>query len=912
MKTFAISPESAYISYIDANASLHIVHLETNAMQVPGESAHYSSTSFNHVTGVANKHSCRSASANVSLSWHPDYPILAAPLGRGAVGIFAHPSLDISRGLQSAAKGYSQAAPAEFKEHYLVGDEDSGSSHGSVELNLVAFSPNGRYLASADIAGVVVLWDLNISANSIDAVQPLRKFQFGMSLFDLAWCQRVEDNYLIVSSVDKWCKVDDVVPLNSDQRLPLPVGDNIYPTDASPAAKDSLANASVARKDTNAATVIEAIKAPAEKQYSKLQKNSSSAAADVDDDDEDGLFDDEASVQGVSLEELKKQALEHSSKPRAQADVRVRMGDDLDDDEDDIISNVEELEAAALAKQMLNATNLVIDLQKPFQPAETRWDEKSRRYMVWNHVGSVTNYEEAGGNRIEVRFTNHESGKPEVFSDIVGYTRAALAFEGAFFASDAEEPEAPSAMDDPDVERPKGVGSEVYYRAFPGQKSLAGANESFTYRLTPGEQALVVAAGKGWMATATSKNLLRLFSSSGLQLGVFSLKGPVVTIVGCESHLAVFYHTGSPLNGQPRIAVDVLDIPHDQSAFSLIVNEVMIPLGRNARLVWAGFDRESMLLNILDSDDMLSSLVAAAGWQWVPVLDIASMKKTVDYMYWPVMVKNAQLVYVLLNGETRPSVFPPPIVSVVPFKIPVVMHKDLKDTFNRPQNQMAPQMVWDICKASHWDHLKNIAVSVGNVGLADDLALRLEQQEKEADKLILKMLQEACKYQMTGVAFDLVHRLRTDQALNIAIKVANNFGRTKVAEAIDAIVRQRQELAAAAIGVSVMDQYNDENDVPEIVSHSSKRGSADVNRLPPAVPTFSKPHFFKSAYDDETDGYTQSAPVVPVNPFATKASPSSQGQPKRKNALEGFQEMKGSPSPKKPALAVREQLFRYD
>ena len=99
--------------------------------------------------------------------------------------------------------------------------------------------------------------------------------------------------------------------------------------------------------------------------------------------------------------------------------------------------------------------------------------------------------------------------KNEAFPDRSSFTMAALSYEGAFFASDPDE--------DPSSSTTHANGSTVFYHAFSGQRQMEGVNESFQYVLTDGEAAVAVAAGKGWAAVATTKNLLRVYSSTGEQ-----------------------------------------------------------------------------------------------------------------------------------------------------------------------------------------------------------------------------------------------------------------------------------------------------------------------------------------------------------------------------------------------------------
>jgi len=176
--------------------------------------------------------------------------------------------------------------------------------------------------------------------------------------------------------------------------------------------------------------------------------------------------------------------------------------------------------------------------------------------MVWNSVGSIVSTEYSATNcRIEIRFSNVGGrNKQTAFQDNMGFTMAALSYEGAVFATDPEEEDEEEAAArrakeieetgyaDPTVRRV--TASKVFYYAFPGHIQLGGANENFTVSLTRGEAAVAVACGEGWCAVATSHGFLRVFSSVGLQLALVSLRGPVVTLAGHGAELAVYYHTG--------------------------------------------------------------------------------------------------------------------------------------------------------------------------------------------------------------------------------------------------------------------------------------------------------------------------------------------------------------------------------
>lgn len=59
-----------------------------------------------------------------------------------------------------------------------------------------------------------------------------------------------------------------------------------------------------------------------------------------------------------------------------------------------------------------------------------------------------------------------------------------------------------------------------------------------------GEDIQAVTLGDGWVAVATSKHMVRLFTISGIQKEVFSIAGPVVALSGHTHQLMIVYHKG--------------------------------------------------------------------------------------------------------------------------------------------------------------------------------------------------------------------------------------------------------------------------------------------------------------------------------------------------------------------------------
>lgn len=51
----------------------------------------------------------------------------------------------------------------------------------------------------------------------------------------------------------------------------------------------------------------------------------------------------------------------------------------------------------------------------------------------------------------------------------------------------------------------------------------------------------VVAIGDNWVAIATDKCFIRMYSVGGIQREIISFPGQVITMNGCDSHLGVVY-----------------------------------------------------------------------------------------------------------------------------------------------------------------------------------------------------------------------------------------------------------------------------------------------------------------------------------------------------------------------------------
>jgi len=797
VRTFSLSPDSKHIAIVDIDGGVSVSALGFSR-SVDGTSSLGQQDMVSYMTGLVSKTATRNANdSGCKLAWYPsaEKVLLAVPSLNGSVVILV--------------PGQKNDEERQWDEAFLIATGHA-FNHGDIDLCMAEFSPNGRYLATADLAGTVLVWAFN--AKNPAKSEPLYKLNSEplLSLRDIVWGRRAQDNYLIATTANDWHQFSEVVrggkplpALLDGAALPASSASVSFtqaPTQVASQLDDLNASDYLARTQAeDEAAMLAAVEA-AEAQYARtqeahaaLEKTASPKKAakalkrltkkgntTANDDEDDNLFGDDdiepaatSSSAAAAATSATSASTEVASKPEEEGTINLAaikakaaptaskhlLDDEAEDDDDDDYDNDDAdmiVDDAAPGQMSLQQMLKIAQqgtvattapervLQAPFQPASTKFDEKRRRYLVWNNVGSILLREESVENRVEINFANTAgSNRNEAFADRDGFTMGALSYEGAVFACPPEPAEEPVGTDrDPEF-RKETPGSTIVYHAFAGQKHMMGANESFRWTLSDSEAALAVAVGRGWVAVASSRNLLYIFSSAGMPCATMALAGPVVSLSGSEMQLGVVYHSHAlqadlfEINWQSGCTVrKVTSVPlplpakvEDKPQVG-IVNLLSAAVRKEQALEWLGFDVDNRLLTMLDAQGSVWCLVQCAGWQWVPVLDTHKVRKSTEHTYWPVMVKFGKLVYVLLNGESRPAVYPQPVVATRQLRVPVPCLRDGKDVGDTYKERMH-SILWGGALATHTEAQlseANVASGAGKVTAEDPEVLekRLE------------------------------------------------------------------------------------------------------------------------------------------------------------------------------------------
>ena len=627
----------------------------------------------------------------------------------------------------------------EWVEKTLVADPTQELSHGSNQLALAQFSPNGSHIVTSDVSGVVLVWD----SRTLD---PISKYvtASNTALCDIAWGPKEGDNYLLGTTATSLFRVDNVVPV----------------TAASEEVVSSTVVPDVARALNDTAVVAElpvesgSVSVPG---GSKLKRLTKTAASTANDDDDDVTFDTDGPVwKGdnddaiTSIKEIKRSY--------------TTLGDEMDDDDDDAVSvdmrdsGYDKVDSNAILKiveeKMKSVSNNVAKIHHAFQPSSSEVNTQGGRYLVRNFVGHIISLTNRDGSiRLELDFNAKGKNKKMNMPDHDDFRMGALAHEGAFFATAGER------YTDSDSQEERYRNSIVDYKHFPNHDIY---NRDFTYNLGD-DTAAAIAVGSGWCAVATSKNFLRIFSSTGLQISVTRMLGPVVCMTGYGTHLAVIYNNNPTTNY--NIMVDIFDI---QQGIKNLVVQSPVPMSPATTLKWAGFDIASNNLVLMETTGLVSALMRTRAWEWVPMKDFSrEISETVDI--WPKFVRDLVLDYDKLNGEKHPSIPPRPSgiqKQLRPYALEDNLSKILKDG-----KKVAPAKVlmYEIGKfvnyQSEKEHLLPLCGNDEAVmqSYMPDICTKVSKAMTDMDKAVLSMFQEICKEKIKNDPrlFELADRLVT-------------------------------------------------------------------------------------------------------------------------------------------------------
>ncbi|KAL0969859.1 hypothetical protein UPYG_G00233310 [Umbra pygmaea] len=477
-------------------------------------------------------------------------------------------------------------------------------------INIVAWSPCGKFLAAGCIGGLLIVWDVETKL-----CVERQKHEKGYTVCGLAW--HPSGAQIAYTDTEGCLGLLDGVSSSSSSNTAL------QSTKQAPASYDDLFDDDDDRPMDDGASETHS---PAKNRVA------------VDEDDDDDLMPATGRVRNRSSF-LDENSLDTGS---------LKLGvDKLGDDDDDAGSAIVPLAAPTAPLRPVYEGPMPTPPQKAFQPGSTP-AHLMHRFMMWNSVGIVRGYNDDRDNAIDVEFHDTSVHHTMHLTNSLGHIVADLSHEAVLFACPGTDE----------------LASKLQCHHF----SSWDTNKEWMVDLPSGEDVLAVCLGQGWAAAATSALILRLFSIGGVQKEIFSLSGPVVCMSGHGEQLLIVYHRGTGFDGDQALGVQLLQFGQKRQ----VINGEPLPLSRKAHLSWLGFTAEGTPC-FIDSEGVVRLLNRSLGNTWVPVCNTREHCKGKSDHYWVVAVHEnpQQLRCIPCKGSRYPPTLPRPAVAVLPFKLPL-------------------------------------------------------------------------------------------------------------------------------------------------------------------------------------------------------------------------------------------------
>ncbi|KAG9103977.1 hypothetical protein FRC06_006416 [Ceratobasidium sp. 370] len=420
-------------------------------------------------------------------------------------------------------------------------------------------------------------------------------------------------------------------------------------------------------------------------------------------------------------------------------------------------------------REMVNIT----EAQAPFQPGSTLFRNK-KRYLAYNMMGVIECTNLDAHYVINVEFHDRSSHPNIHFQDLNRFDLASLGEFGVAFACPPDN----------------GNLAIIEYRPY----SEWSPNSQWQFKLPEGEQVIALAAGGtpatrmiqmsggkyegfGMVAAATNKGYIRFISGGGVQEYIMSAAGDVVSMVGGKEWVFVVHREGgTSLDGCQNLRYSLVAV----DGFDL-VQEGRLPVPKWETLQWIGITTEGAPA-MSDSAGVLYVLDRfrrPTQARWIPVLDSATLPRRVgkDESYWPVGLSSSHFHCLILKGQESEPGFPRPLVQDLEIRTPLLIAE-------QESGEQEEQLFRET--------LQLIALQDAQLHEEDE-AEEIIRGKLTIDKLVLQLIQGACKSGHHARAIDLASMLRSTDSLDKAAKIAEFYRLRGLQERFVSLRESREE-----------------------------------------------------------------------------------------------------------------------
>lgn len=257
------------------------------------------------------------------------------------------------------------------------------------------------------------------------------------------------------------------------------------------------------------------------------------------------------------------------------------------------------------------------------------------RLLAWNAAGHVAAYPKQ--LRVEVHPTEE---KPIRVADYDGLQMASISEGGTCMAAGSKSTGGPRLLMRPAERWEKAV---------------------FSASLVGDEAPEAVACGTYFAAVLTSRRMLRLYTFSGMPIGLLSMPGRSVAMAASATLLFVVTRSLLAPTTTASEDDDILDFRVLETKKRVEVAAGRLPLSPAARLRWIGFS-EDLVPMAIDTAGVVRALLGsgAGSWgpqsgcgaEWTPVLSLAQQEAELGPL-WTVQAKQGAIVFAEVGLEAK-------------------------------------------------------------------------------------------------------------------------------------------------------------------------------------------------------------------------------------------------------------------
>ncbi|KAK7068626.1 WD repeat and HMG-box DNA binding-domain containing protein 1 [Halocaridina rubra] len=293
--------------------------------------------------------------------------------------------------------------------------------------------------------------------------------------------------------------------------------------------------------------------------------------------------------------------------------------------------------------------------------------------------------------------------------------------------------------------------------------------------MPPEEDILALCLGAGWVAVATDRRNLRIFSTSGVQRDLLNIPGPIVCLAGFENQLMFIFHSGMGVSGDQQMSAVVLNLDGGRH---LIPTSCPLPLSPKSFLAWAGFSDEGTPV-IMDSAGIIRILHYKYGVNWTSALNTKNHTRGKSDHYFLVGLSEMQsnVRCILCKGSRYPPVLPKPHVSMIDLQMPLC-ELDTEKGGLEEKALRTGRLLTSLERLTH-------------------LGYDVDQSKSEADialkEALIKLFALACRTERESRAIEVCKLMPSYQTVQLAIKYAGKLHRLQLADRLGDVASAKME-----------------------------------------------------------------------------------------------------------------------